>query len=472
MDEIKRLKEQKKDAEGQLTALMRQKDRLHQYKTDSSAHPPPPSEFETLDPCATRKQHRMKVFLQQLGVVGLWHAIYTNARQSEQDEANDRDLNNGMINSSWRKLTDDCELGSKSRTLYYLMSIPEEVLMALVEGNLPSRMQEEGFRSKYQSLLSTKFNQGVYACYVGVAHQDTDSQSAPATKPQTGYGFTFEELNKVVETMFTYCDTNGLDDPIQAEKIDTCYRTGKTISMQEYQDGHRRYCGGGEDKGIQFDRIINFFTAAEENYNLSINSRKSSLNQLRLQRCFCYIGLSNRVAQRAIQHHSHLGDESPLWGLFTAVCKLLFATRFSISEFTYQIIQTTREADVGLDEILVSVLTSAYAFDGGLAAVHAGKHKGAKTKRDEAYSAELRENAKFHQNRGYHFKNFNATFDKFHDADVVSQLKAQHAEVQQELEAKLGDLKIKTDEAIKYYSDLIAHLTLQIQRHVVKSLKP
>lgn len=468
MDEIKRLKEQKKDAEGQLAALIEQKARLDQYNVDSPPLPPPLDAFERLDQCPTRKQHRMKVYLQHLGVLGLWHAVYTNAKQAEHEEIQNP-LNNGRADKSWRTLIDDYEeKGIKSRSLYYLMSIPEEVLMAIIEGNLPSRMQEDSFRSKYTSFLSLKPNQGVYVCYVGVAHQDIYSQLLPLTASlsEVGYGLTLGELGQVIGTMHTYCindSRTGNDRPVEARDIDTRYRpSGKKglPDLVEYQDGFRRYSAGIRES--QFDRIINYLYAIDDIYDIQNNATDMSMNNKRLQRCFCYVGLSHKVKDRAPEHHTHTGKESQIWGLFTAICRYLFHDKFSNSDFTYQVIQTVRVEDIGLDEILVSVLASGYGFDGGLSAVHAGQSTGSGVVRNDIYHEELNASARLYRQRGQQAKNISNTLTRFEEAQKVIEYKQD--DTRQELENRLQDLRLKCDQAIKHYRDLIAHLDRQIIR--------
>lgn len=473
MEEINELRKQLKAAEDCRSALVEQKQRLEDYKTGPPIPPPPPTAFEALDPCATRKQHRMKVFLQQLGVVGLWHAIYTNARQAEYEEMNDR-ANNGEVNASWQVLMDDYEiLGPESRTLYYLLSTPEEVLLALIEGNLPSKMQDDKFKSKYASFLSLQADQGVYVCYIGVAHQDTPSQSAPATGlPETGRGLNLGELKDVVDTMTTYCKNEKAtypSDPDQAQRIDTRYRCASTArKLAEYKDGYRRYSSGSGEN--QFNRIINFIWASSDIYDLDVNGIDPSLSQLRLQRCFCYVGLGSKVLDRAVQHQVHTPNETPVWGLFTATCKALFGTRFSIADFTYQIIHTVRREDIGLDEILVSVLASAYAFDGGLSAVHAGKHKGAKATRDDTYDEELEASFDMYQNRGCMAKNVDQSLQRYADTKQVIAFRKDNWLQRQQVEADLGALKTKVDAAIEHYGDLVAHLKLQILKKATEAL--
>lgn len=465
MDRINQLKEQLRAAEICLRALRAQETRLSKIKTGPPPPDPSPSDFEKLDNCPTRKQHRMKVYLQYFGVLGLWHAVYVNAKQAEHEEKEDP-RNKGKADKSWQTLIDDYERGIRSRTLYYLMSIPEEVLMAIIEGNLPSKMQDDGFKSKYTSFLSLKPNQGVYVCYVGVAHQDVHSQLAATTiAPKIGYGLTLNELRQVTDVMATYIvndGSRGNDDPSAAYDIDTRFRqSGKGVPVfSEYREGFRRYSSGGKEG--QFDRIINYLYAIDDIYDTHTTSSTPDLSTKPLQRCFCYVGLSHKVKDRAPEHHTHTGKESPVWGLFTAVCRYLFSDKFSISDFTYQIIQTVRVEDIGLDEILVSILASGYAFDGGLCAVHAGQSTGSNVVKNNTYYAELAASAKLYRDRGYQTKNIQTTLAKFEEGQKVTEYKQDDGQMQQQLEARLKDLRLKCEQAIKYYGDLCARIERQI----------
>lgn len=100
-----------------------------------------------------------------------------------------------------------------------------------------------------------------------------------------------------------------------------------------------------------------------------------------------------------------------MYGLYTAALKVLDEDRFaSTSSSSYLILKTVRKEDIGLDEIIVSLLTSSYVRDLGLNAEHAGKQTGGRGQ--PAPPHELIKSAQAIRDNGFLVRNMQDSKDK------------------------------------------------------------
>lgn len=163
----------------------------------------------------------------------------------------------------------------------------------------------------------------------------------------------------------------------------------------DYQQGRARYLdNANQEESIRLwlyvldDKILNDArrrSLADPNYPLL---------HVPLRRTFPYAGLSINVASRATAHHGHTGSECIVYGLFTAVVRWKYGRQFDVIHFTYQILKNVRPDDIGLLEILGSIIASAYTWDTGLSANFAGLQRGNKASDPPpTYYQDLRTNA-------------------------------------------------------------------------------
>ncbi|KAK5207975.1 hypothetical protein LTR41_006487 [Exophiala xenobiotica] len=263
-------------------------------------------------------------------------------------EANDND-DVELGHSSWVKITDDyASGGAKSRMIFYLLSLGPDLTVAFLRGDLPRKLQHDAdFRAKYAPYVTCRETQGVYSVFLARTSSTKSSQVSPDQAQLAGRGLTPHELMKVVADMLDYIDTSRPKSSELAQDIDQLKR-GPNLDL-DYSFGQRR--------------------------------------------CLAYVGLGINTLERATNHWSHKGRESPLYGLYTATIWTNYGDLFGVQEYTYQVFKTTRIEDIGLDEIVASVLLSAYPWEGGLSYTWAGSSRGATGNRDNrAYTDGLTRN--------------------------------------------------------------------------------
>jgi hypothetical protein len=130
-------------------------------KLPSPAPPPPPYQWHPDDPLMTERQRELAWYYEMFGIAGLAHWIVRIARAELLE---DKD-------SSWRKLTEDYEVGNRARIYYYLAGLPPDAIPALIAGDLPSRMLDLDFKAKVGPHIDTVNSQGTYIVYA--AHKET-----------------------------------------------------------------------------------------------------------------------------------------------------------------------------------------------------------------------------------------------------------------------------------------------------------
>lgn len=470
MDQIRPIQRQIDEQKQLLEAFEKQYERLQAYDKyrDPPESRPARVGFERLDPCPSHWQRRMVVWLEQLGVIGLFHAISLNAIDERQEELKKNGRTGGTPSGSYDTLYADCRLGVKSRSLRYLMSMPEEVLMAVIKGNLPLMMEDRDFNAKYRDFLSLRPCQGVYIIYPHVRHTDTLPdlrQPGPTAATITGYGLSIEELLDVVREMDQYAHASNNDTLAnsRAQELDSKYRNSKNAQL-DHSIGERKYKQG------KLKSHTLFIAALDQQYSLSkLKVWTKAEQQKRLQRCFPYVGLSHKVQERAPQHYTQVGTTSPTFGLFNAVLRALYGDKFETTG--YQLIRTTDVDDIGLDEILISMLASAYAWRGGLTANHAGQQTGDQAVRDDTYNAELLESEEYYRTRPYQAANAEKSVNLFKKAQMNSEYHSSGQLRRQEMIAELDRLSSLCEEAMTLTKKHIAFLELQSVKLATQGLR-
>ncbi len=310
-----------------------------------------------------------------------------NAPSSQSTAGNDHDRElSGFTDSmntergghtSWNTIVKDIALGPLSRTIFYLCSLSPRVIPALIEGSLPSKLRDPEFSRACLRHLRLRNTQGVYTVFVAATNPDRNSQPSDDTHEHVGKGLTLAQLRQVTDAMRKYIDVKDTSKEAidLAKKID-CQR-GSLGSKINYKK--QRLYGGGVGKD-NFTKHKYWVERVDEIYLDWAKRLREQEPQLpiskHLQRCFAYVGLSGNVLTRAPRHWTGGSSESPLFGLFAATTEMLFGDDYSVEEFTYQILKTTRVEDIGLDEIIISILTSSFLWDGGLNFTHAGSSRG------------------------------------------------------------------------------------------------
>ena len=161
------------------------------------------------DPLITARQKELLWHWELFGVIGLaywikkiaiWErdderkrGVGVSKRKRTSTEGSDEEYEQSPGgHSTWTKLIDDLADLATSRSMYYLSSIPPEVMAGLIRGDLPRRMQDGDFRDKWGPYLKCKRSQGAYIVQVvrilpRVNETNGDSgQSAAATSYPRG----------------------------------------------------------------------------------------------------------------------------------------------------------------------------------------------------------------------------------------------------------------------------------------------
>ena len=268
--------------------------------------------------------------------------------------------------SSWHDIVNDYLRGSESRILFMLASIPSEVLEAILLGNLPRQMQDPLFRDKYGSWLALEDTQGTYAAYVAVN---------PVNIPdKAGAGLTLEDMLNAIKRMLKYISPELRGSKEIAKNIDNQFDPGKNREI-DYTDERKFGCGSD---GSKLDRHKTWLQKLLSTYSEraeTIRAEKhDGLLEEHLARCMVYCGASGNCLRRGPEHWTLRAgkNSSPMWGLFLSTLKSMFGTKYTASSFTYQILRTVHEGDIGLDEILTSVIHSGYWWDLGTNLTWAG----------------------------------------------------------------------------------------------------
>ena len=383
----------------------------------------PPTHQLDFDPLITDRQKYMMSYYDLFGVHGLGKAIYhialseiqnekdfkkrqlrlnAQAAATNSDSDSDEEFTGG--HKSWQKIVADFQTPFTSRMMYYLCTLPPPLIPALIRGDLPSRLAEDQeLCDQVEGHVRLRDTQGVYAIFVAAQSQsrstqvlDGDDESTPA-----GRGLSLNQLKEVIEGMKLYTSIDNAASAAYAESVDQQKPGAKPLDYNK----QRRYAGGSAKRNV--DVLVGWVEEFEKEI-LQHWDRLSGLGEdefldIPMLRCFCYVGLGSNLLGRSPSHWIHRGNESPIFGLFTAICHYLFGARFSdLQVYTYQIFKTVMVEDIGFDEIIASVLLSAYPWDHGLSYTYAGVSTGASTDRTNPnYLAGLEKNAESIERSGF-----------------------------------------------------------------------
>jgi hypothetical protein len=177
-----------------------------------------------------------------------------------------------------------------------------------------------------------------------------------------------------------------------------------------------------------------------------INTPDAHLLHVHQKRCLAYVGLSRNVLARSPNHWTASQRESPIFGLFKAIVANLYGSKYDVVNHTYQILKTTQLTDIGLDEILISVLTSSYPWDGGLNFRHAGANNGnSATSGSPAHIENLNTNAKRVNRSGFLHANFKDAAEKVKALpkrlEYHQKVKATRNKLEKELDGAIAEIQ-------------------------------
>jgi len=391
----------------------------------SLSQPTPRPQWHPSDPLVTERQKQLAWFYDYFGVVGL--AYWIKEIAEAQLELNRE--SNMKAHPSWQRLIEDYNLGPDSRVLYYLCTLHPDLIPVLIRGDLPARMEEDpAFKLQFASMIDLKNTQGAYAIYPARAASRRQDKTG-ISNPKAGLNLTLRELLELCQVIKRYIDLDCPDDDL-ARKIDTTMRSPNCDKWAI--DGKRRYAGGANhDQMTHAEEWLDAIESAYLGYARSkLKTPDEYLLDIPLRRCFPYVGLARQTLQRGPQHWVHFGRESILYGLITATMEYLWPGQLVLKPYSYHLISIVRKEDIGLDEIFVTILTSAYGWETGLCHWFAGSHAGGKSKITDAsgkgkanrsksvdraaadFDKELKRNAKAIRESGYIDRNIKDARDK------------------------------------------------------------
>lgn len=306
---------------------------------------------------------------------------------------------------SWSRIIQDHELDNQSRALFYLCSMSPSVIPALIRGDLPSKMQNRRFARENGESLKLQDGPGTYTSWIGkvVAGGQVDTQASQSASAQRGKDYSLRQLSKLVSMMRTYI---RIEEP----------RRPHTISFARKVDRHRgnygdkldytreRYYGGGgqKDDFLKHEYWLNLTDQTYLSWSKPMrNTAQDWILDIPMSRCYVYVGMSESVKSRAPSHWTGHPGLSPLFGLLIATTSMEFGDDYNVDQFTYQVVRVTRAEDIGLDEIMISILTSSYIWDGGVNFTYAGnKLQQQKKISTDFYQRSLKKNAESIQSSG------------------------------------------------------------------------
>ena len=334
---------------------------------------------------------------------------YEDDTTPKEDEKLEDEAQSDIIGHEiWHRFITDLDLGSHSRTLYYLSSLPPELIHAWIHGNVPERLEDRVFSKRARPSVKLRDIQGTYAAMVAVAEQCSSTQPG-SSQLDPGQGIKWSHLNDALRTMDHYtragCATKEQEK--MAREIDFIFLH---TSLNIDYTSQRKY-GRGPRKN-DFSKIDWWIDRMQDEI-LSLTGPGYYNKDDHMKRCLAYVGLASRVRNRALSHTSQRREESKLFGLFMSVLRYKFGDYYDTETYTYQIFRTTRIADIGLDEIISTELVSGHPWDGGLnftwAGVSTGNHA-ARTHPD--YIRQLKESAEFIRNSGFQEENIEISISK------------------------------------------------------------
>ena len=292
--------------------------------------------------------------------------------------------------SSWKAIIQDYELGQDSRMIYMLASQPPELLRTIMTGTLPSKMEDQEFARIVGPWINLDDEPAIYGVFVGV--------SAVEDRRNAGKGLKLREMINVIGDMSLYLDVEDPRSADFARKVDDEYGPyTEKLKKLNYEQGQRKF--GSGNRRIHLDKQREWVRTLQDIYVKKFESLKGTsedyLIDEHLDRCLPYVGLSINCSKRASSHWHHEVKESPCYGLFTSVVRWRLGRKYETKSHTYVLYRAVKEEDLGLYEIIVSVISSAFRWDGGLNLHHAGGSGGAPNKAKLAKAAKRIEDSGF-----------------------------------------------------------------------------
>ncbi|EHY53329.1 hypothetical protein HRR83_003538 [Exophiala dermatitidis] len=394
----------------------------------------------------------------------------------EHNSSVDNDYDDPDDHSSWRKLVQDCDKREHSRALFYISSLPAEVITALIREDLPSKMQERQFKHKYSKQVEIQNTPGTHNVYIARAlkpaptHGPQDGNVAPCSSESTsdsmltGWGLSLRQMKEVVDTVTKYINVGSDGSEALALAIDS--HGADLIDSLDYT-AQRKFGAGNNKDNFEGHRLWTENFRSNYLYHLDQLKEKGMDQRLDqpLRRCLTYTGLSKNVLGRVPKHWNPGDSGSPLLGLLLAVCQHLFGKDFDIKDSTYQVFRTVQVEDIGLDEMLTCILTSANARDGGLNFTWPGGSTGNRSSLDDAnYLEGLKKNRDYIRDTGYQAANIQDSCDRIHRARRTLGLTIQNRQTLKEVEAEneeLSELIEEVETEAKWLAAVDQNLTLE-----------
>ena len=275
------------------------------------------------------------------------------AEESEEDNTSSN-TSQGPGHACWHRIIEDYKLGAASRILHMLATLPPDLILALLHGDLPSRMQDAAFADQVGPFVELTDCPGIYAVFV--------SRSG---RMDAGKGLTLNEMITVIKTMETYIDIGKQQSEELAREIDSVF--GSDISGIDYKE-QRRFGGGMSQDNFVEHRL--WLRKLSEIYGPKHDALKGTENEYLLDepmaRCFAYIGMAQSPLSRAPHHWQPKESSSPLWALFYSTVRHLCKDKYLARLSTYQIFRSIREDETGLEEIVLTTLMMNLGRHGGL----------------------------------------------------------------------------------------------------------
>ena len=368
-------------------------------------------EWYNVENNASFRQRQMVWYYETFGVVGLFYNIGEIAKA---EVANSREKND-RVDGSWERLLDGMEKAEKSRTLCYLTSIRPRILKALLNGDLSAEMQRPEFSTRWGSCVKPRPTPGTYVVYManaGPRPQPSQVVTSSVQTTTTGYGLTLRELARLAAIMRLYIDVDNPESAALAMSIDG--DPSKNMVL-DYETQRKYGSGTGNDQFWVFEEWLRQIQSVYLDFFDRIKDTKDAhLLDRPLKRCLAYVGLSSKVALRCGQHAADHSSESKMKGLVTAILRNEFGDQFTTSTFAYQVLFTVEDSDVGLDEIITTLICSSYVWDGGLNGTYAGHQRGNPfTKLTQRYEQGLNANRHMLKDSGHCAAHISDVREKF-----------------------------------------------------------
>ncbi|EXJ56387.1 hypothetical protein A1O7_06730 [Cladophialophora yegresii CBS 114405] len=339
--------------------------------------------------------------------------VDTFERGSDEDDGHESD-SEYVGHSSWRTILGDLEKGPRSRVLFYLASWHPDLVLSLIHGTLPSDLQNPDFERDISRYIQLKGTPGSYTLWTATNPIRRNTQADDRSERYVGYGLSIADLEKAWSEMRRYIDIERTDAAaiLKAKKIDG--QRGGNGKGINYRKGERLFGGGKHHDQFERQRFfLNYLESGLLQWARQPGRRNNKrLRQRHLKRCFVYTGLSWNVLGRAVQHWPTGKKDSIVYCLLQSVLRSLFGDKYDVVEFSYQTLKATRREDLGLGEILMTIVTSSVLWDGGLN-VYAGVNFGKRDYWDNEHFLEmLKDNARSIRGSGFVLKSIEDTAAK------------------------------------------------------------